>query len=379
MSQTQEKPKNQLVARKKGLQVFLDRMVGKMNEVATSHLDGKTLAALVYTEAARSPDILLCVEENPASVASTVMLAAGVGLDVSGPLGHFYLIPRRMKIDPRNKARNAPKRWTLTYIIGYKGLLELARRSDSIVRMNLGVVYEPELPTNGGGFHWSDEPPECDHPKHWGLEKKDEELVGAYAIAELRGGARVQLFLDRDEIDDRRERAQSDVFWKRDFAAMARKSAARALLNGGLIPLTPALSKALEAETEEVRVVDAEPARERPRLKGDALKRALGMDSDVLEADEIPVDEPTGVDQVEEDEDANLAEPTVLERIAELEKELPSEALEEACGKTGVNSEAELEGQDEKVLEAYVAELEKIHAQITKAPKKTPSKKAPKK
>jgi recombination protein RecT len=364
-------PKNQLSTRKKGLREFLSRMAPEIQQVATRHLDAETLASLVYTEAARVPDILNCVAENPSSVASTVMLAASLGLDVSSPLGHFYLIPRRMKADPRNKGRNAPKRWTLSYIVGYKGLLELARRSDQIVRLNAGVVFDGELPENGGSFHWSDEPPECRHPKHWKLEKNDADLVAAYAIAVLPGGARVQLLLDRDELDDRRSRAQSDTFWRRDFAAMARKSAIRALLNGGLVPLTPALSRALEAETEDrVEVIEVEsvPAPAPRARAADPLRGALGLD--VVDATEDPlenqVEEPLQAAEGEPPSKIQLAELSDLDAILALEDELSSERINTAVKKAKINPEAELEGQDPKKLEAYRKQLEKFFAELEK-------------
>lgn len=356
---------NQLSTRKKGLREFLSRMTPEIQQVATSHLDAETLASLVYTEAARVPDILNCVVENPGSVASTLMLAASLGLDVSSPLGHFYLIPRRMKADPRNKGKNAPKLWSLTSIIGYKGLLELARRSDRIVRLNAGVVFDAELPENGGSFHWSDEPPECLHPKHWKMQKKDSDLVAAYAIAVLPGGSRVQILLDRDELDDRRSRAQSDVFWRRDFAAMARKSAIRALLNGGLVPLTPALSKALEAEAEErLEVIEVEPSAPVRRVRtADPLRGALGLDGSTIEKNQLEENQlEENVDQVQEPSKNRKELPELSEvgMILALEGEASSEDLQKAVKKSKLNVEADLEGQDPRKLQAYRKELERL-------------------
>lgn len=337
---------------KRSLHQFLDRMGGEIGKVVSSHMTAETMAALVYTEAARVPAIFDCLKENPGSVASTVMLAAQLGLDVSGPLGHFYLIPRKMKLDPRDKRRNAPKAMTLTYIIGYKGFLELARRSDDIVRPNSGVVYADELAENGGRFHWKDEPPECDHPRHWGLKRKDADIVGAYALVDLHGGHRIQILLDRDAIDDRRKRAMSDVFWKRDFAAMARKSAIRSLMNGGEVPLTPALQKAVEADlaSDRLNVLDVSELPASPPAV-DPLRAKLGLEQKDPPKEVEPEPEP-------EVKDVDVDALPLLEAIGYLEGQLPEELREEAAKAAKLNPEAELEGQG-KAVEAYRVELKK--------------------
>lgn len=334
---------------KKELHQFLERMGPEIGKVVSSFMTPEAMAALVYTEAARVPAIFDCLKQNPGSVASTIMLASQLGLNVSGPLGHFYLIPRFMKIDPRDKSKNAPKAMTLTYIIGYKGFLELARRSDDIERPNSGVIYKDELPGNGGAFHWKDEPPECDHPHHWGLKRKDAAVVGAYALVDLVGGFRIQVLLDRDAINARRKRAQTDTFWRSDFVAMARKSAIRALMNGGEVPLTPALAAAVQADLQNDRrdVIDADDIPRLPVI--DPLRNALGMDEPPAQPE--PEAEP---EEVDVDVDAL----PLLDAIGFLEGKLDEELREEAEKASGVNLEAEFEGQG-KAPEKYRAELKK--------------------
>ena len=339
MSRTQNQNQNQttsIATRKKGLHTFLARMGPEIQKVATKSLDAETLASLVYTEATRSPEILNALEEAPTTVASTIMLAAQLGLDPSGPLGHFYLIPRRNKVAGTNR-----KRWELGFIIGYKGLCELARRSGQIVRMNAGVVFEDELPENAGRFEWTEEPPECKHPRAFGIDRSTSKLVGAYAVAILPGGERVQVFLEKKEIEDRRKKGGKGFGWKDNYPAMARKSAGRALLNGGLVPLSPALSKAVavenEVESQELHVVEAHQVEEAPARR-DPLRAALQIEDVVEEPEE---EKPIGL----------------IDRILELEGELPSDVLFEFATSVGINPEADLESQDRKLLEAYATKL----------------------
>ncbi len=333
-----------IATRKKGLHNFLQRMAPEIQKVATRSLTAETLASLVYTEATRSPDILNALDEAPETVASTIMLAAQLGLDPSGPLGHFYMIPRRNKIAGTNR-----KRWELGFILGYKGLCELARRSGQIIRMNAGVVFEAEIPENGGGFRWTEEPPDCLHPRAFGIDRTVKKLLGAYAVAILPGGERVQVFLERSEIEARRARGGKGFGWKDNFAAMARKSAIRALLNGGLVPLSPALSKAVAAENEneveELHVVDVQDLEPPTKKKRNPLRAALQIDA--------PEPEPEVLDQ--EDPEP----PELFAKILFLEGRLDAKKLNAIAKGAGLNMEAELESQDSKVLEAYVDALRK--------------------
>ncbi len=331
--------------KKKDLHQYLERMGPEIARVVSRHMTPDKMAAIVYTEAARVPKILDCLQQNPGSVASTIMLAAQLGLDVSGPLGHFYLIPRNMK-DPTDQRR---KVMTLTYIIGYKGFVELANRSPEIKRVNAHCVYSAELPENGGAFHWKDEPPECDHPRAYSIDRSDDELVGAYAVVELHTGARIQLFLEREEIGRRQKRAQTQKFWDSDYAAMCRKTALRALLNGGLVPLTTELAVAIDSELthERLNVIDAEPPR--PRV-ADPLRGRLGL---TPEPKPEPEPEPTATAEPERVDVDSLP---LLEGIAYLEGLLDTAEVMAAGDAADVNPEADLEGQGEK-LKAYYTEL----------------------
>lgn len=239
--------------------------------VLPKHLTPERMVQIVAVEAARNPKLREC---TPTTLASCVMLASELGLEPSGPLGHAYLIPRR------NRGQ-----MECTLLLGYKGMCELARRSGQIARISADVVYRSEV--EAGAFSATREPPEIHHAWTPGLVREDGAIVAAYAVAVLSDGSRVQVLLDRDQIEARRKRAQSrdDGPWGTDYPAMARKSALRALLTGGLVPLSAEVAARIEAddpaEPEPGPVVTQAPK------PSNALADALGLLEPPAEA---PVD-----------------------------------------------------------------------------------------
>ncbi len=219
------------------------------------------MGMVLMAEGARNPKLHEC---TPTSFAMCVQLAGQLGLEPTGPLGHFYLIPRR------NQGT-----MECTALIGYKGLLELARRSGQIVRINANVVYRDEI--TSGLFVASIEPPEISHKLSLDeINRTDDAIVAAYCVAELRDGGKAQVVLTRQDIERRREQSQgansSYSPWRTDFPAMARKSAIRALLNGGTVPLSAETQRALwddpDHKQQPVEITQAEMA--------DGLKQQLG-------------------------------------------------------------------------------------------------------
>jgi len=189
---------------------------------------------ILLAEGARNPKLAEC---TPISFAQSVQLAGQLGLEPSGPLGHFYLIPRRLK-----------GVMTCTAIVGYKGLLELARRSGELVQVIAGVVYADEIEIEN--FTFEHVPPSIVHKGSLPTaERKTSDIVAAYCIAYLKDGGKAMIVLPRVEIERRGKQSQTwgkDFGpWSSDYAAMARKTAIRALLNGGTVPMGEALVKAM--------------------------------------------------------------------------------------------------------------------------------------
>jgi recombination protein RecT len=181
----------------------LAALVGSLkNEIARAlprHLNADRMARIVTTALRTTPKLGEC---TPASFAGCVMSLAQLGLEPNTPLQHAYLIPRE------NRKRGIVE---CTLIIGYQGMIELARRSGQIDDIYAEVVYP------GDHFHWQrGTDPRVDHVPSLADDRTAGKLTHVYGVAFIRGAAR-------------QGAGSSYSPWATDYTAMARKSAVRAL------------------------------------------------------------------------------------------------------------------------------------------------------
>jgi recombination protein RecT len=273
---------------------LVTKMQDKIAAVLPKHLTPERMVQIVLVEGNRNPKLREC---TPGSLAASVMLASELGLEPSGPLGKFYLIPRKMAVKGPD-GRTIPGKFEMqcTPLVGYKGLAELAYRTGELARLNAGVVYTAELAS--GAFTATLEPPEIRHAfTPHPFNRDDDEIALAYATAETKDGARAQVILTRSQIEDRRARSQASGSgpWVTDYAAQCRKTALRALLTGGLVPLSAEarLARALEAEHED-NIARLMPPEERADVD---LSPLIGLVPDPADEDviDVPTDDPAAV------------------------------------------------------------------------------------
>lgn len=232
-------------------------IIAKTRDILGDDAAAARMARCVLLEAAKppaypgAPTLRDC---DPLSVLRVVMDAAALRL-YPGPLQHCHLIPRKGKGGVEAQM-----------LIGYRGLLELARRSGEIESITAQVVYRDEVAA--GLWEATHEPPTVTHRVALeDVDRSDGALVAAYCVVRLHGGGRVQRVLTRDEIDARRAKAgrggQSPYSpWSTSYPEMARKSAIRALLTSGLVPMSEGVVQAIRDDAErEIEHVDADEPR----------------------------------------------------------------------------------------------------------------------
>jgi len=208
-----------LVTREGGISLFIEQMQPRLAEVATEHMTPERMLKLFAAAASATPKIEECTVE---SLAVSLLLASQLGLEPASPLGHLYLVPYGK---------------TCTPIIGYKGMLELIRRTGEVKRINAQVFYRQEV--ESGAINLSIEPPSVTH-EFTGEPYSVDDVAGSYCIVETKDGAKYMEICTRAEIDARRSRsaASSTGPWETDFRAMARKCAVRKLFGGGTVPIS---------------------------------------------------------------------------------------------------------------------------------------------
>ncbi len=241
----------------------------------------KQLIANTLTEPKRQARFVAAITSavgvNPAlqecdskSVISGALLGESLGLSPSPQLGQYYLVPFKQK-EKRDRNGNIlePECTKATFIIGYKGMLQLAMRSGYYKKIVVLELKKGELT----GFDPLEETIECSL-----IEDPDEReaapTVGYYAMFEYQNGFRKAIYwtqnkmmrhadhyskafsakeyerLLRGEIPEK-ELWKYSSFWYTSFDDMAKKTMLRQLLSHWGM-LSTDMQEAFEADGEPI-------------------------------------------------------------------------------------------------------------------------------
>ena len=206
-----------------------DGAQAKLAEVATKYMTAGDLVRLTLVAASRQPDLMKC---SQTSILRALMDAATLGIMPGGTMGRGYLVPRKNKVNGTLEACFDP---------GYRGLIDVARRSGKVKKFDAKVVYAGDLFEYEEGTNQT-----LRHVPNLEAGKRGD-VVAAYAIAKLEDGEPQIEVLTRADIDKIRNSsaAKGGGPWLTWFEEMARKSAARRLCKW--LPYDPMLEKAMEA------------------------------------------------------------------------------------------------------------------------------------
>jgi len=182
------------------------------------HLNAKKMARVVITAITRSPKLLDCTS---ASIMQAVLEASSLGLMPDGVLGHGYIIPFKD---------------TAVFIPGYRGMLDMARRSGEIAWVQARPVYENDDFSYTYGME-----PSLQHTAARAVGKKPGELIAVYAVAKFKIGEHQFEVMHKDEIEDIRRQSRAgdkkDAPWHTHYEPMAIKSVIRRLCK--YLPMNP--------------------------------------------------------------------------------------------------------------------------------------------
>lgn len=192
----------------------------QMTMALPRHLSADRMLRIAMTSIRRTPKLLAC---NQQSLLGAVMQAAQLGLEPDGVLGMAYLVPFKDEVQ---------------LIPGYKGLIDIARRSGQLSTISARCVYAKDQFEYNYGLH--------EELKHIPTRDSDPgEVVAAYAIAKLKDGGTQMEVMERWQIEEirKRSRAAEDGPWVTDFPEMARKTAVRRLCK--MLPASVELARAV--------------------------------------------------------------------------------------------------------------------------------------
>ena len=200
----------------------IDRQAGELARVLPPSMDADRFARLVLTAVRSTPQLILAfgTPQGEQSVLFAAMASASIGLEPNTPTQQAWLVPRKDH-----------GTWECRLWIGYRGLLTLVRRSDTVKELVAGVVREND------DFAWSREL-DRDTLSHRPADGDRGKATHVYSIARLLNGGVQFSVLTRSEVEARR--ASSDSWtnqksrpfspWVKWPDSMWMKSAVRSLV-----------------------------------------------------------------------------------------------------------------------------------------------------
>ena len=216
-------PKKDLAAMKPAEKVahLLESRKDSIAAMLPRHLNAERLLKVAQIAATTTPALLEC--EIP-SLISAIGQCAQMGLEPNTVLGHAYLVPFNAKKGDR---------WTksVQVIVGYKGLIDLARRSGHIISIAAHEVREKDLFELEYGLE--------EKLRHVPSMQDRGDIIGFYAVAHLKDGGHAFDFLPVSEVNTIRDGTQSKGKygpWKDHYVEMGKKTAVRRLAK--MLPLS---------------------------------------------------------------------------------------------------------------------------------------------
>lgn len=188
----------------------------KIKEIVPSHLTPERLIKVAMMACQKTPKLLECTKE---SFLLSVMQCAELGLEPSGTLGGVYLIPYGN---------------TCQMILGYRGMIALARRSGEVRNIIAVPVFKGEeyvaTRTNGEvTVHHIQNPDASSEPDN---------LRGVYVIANLTEGGIQFDYMSKADIEKIRKRSKSanNGPWVTDYVEMSKKTVIRRIFK--MLPMS---------------------------------------------------------------------------------------------------------------------------------------------
>lgn len=211
------------------------------------HLTADRLIRIATTELRKNPKLAQC---TPQSFVGAVVQCAQLGLEPGNALGHVYIVPFMNRVKRGNQ-------WVselvATTILGYRGMIDLARRSGQIESIEAWPVYLGDRFECVLGLD-----PNLIHAPDWenaGRTNADN-LRFVYAVAKLKDGGKQFAVMARAEVMAIRDRtfaknkvnpAEYDGPWRTDFEQMALKTVVRRLFKMLPVSIEQQIADALAA------------------------------------------------------------------------------------------------------------------------------------
>ncbi len=213
-----------------------------VNQLMNSMLDGEKLRSRfdellgkrapqfissVVSMVNADPNMQMAFYEAPMTVIQSALKAASFDLPIDQNLGYAYIVP--FKNSKKNEDGTHTKKMEATFILGWKGMHQLALRTGAYKTINVVDIREGEL----RGYNRLTEEVDI-------VFEEDEEqretlpIVGYLGYYRLVNGAEKTIYMTVKQIENHEKKYRKGQYqgkgWRDDFDAMARKTVYRRLI-----------------------------------------------------------------------------------------------------------------------------------------------------
>lgn len=218
------------------------KMKQQMALAMPKHMTADRMMRIALTEVRKVPALGQC---NIESFMGAIMQCAQLGLEPGSALGHAYLLPFG-----NGKAKDGKSNCQL--IIGYRGMIDLARRSGQIVSLTARTVHENDT------FKYEFGLEETMH--HVPADGDRGKMTHVYAVAKLKGGGVQFDVMSRVDVDKVRStsKAGANGPWVTHFEEMAKKTVIRRLFK--YLPVSIEIQQAVTLDERAEAGIDQDNA-----------------------------------------------------------------------------------------------------------------------
>lgn len=230
-------PVHQQIAADAGMSTvkkFFESQKPTLLAVLPKHVSADRMLKLALGAMRTTPKLHQCTIE---SLFGALVQCSQLGLEPNTPLGHAYLIPFKSEVQ---------------IVFGYKGLLDLARRSGQIVSIAAHEVCE----NDHFEFEYGLDEKLSHRPA---MLKPRGDVVAFYAVAKFSGGGHAFEVMSVSQVEAIRDSAQNYKFahdksktvWGQHFVEMGRKTVLRRLMKYLPVSIELATAVALDSKAED--------------------------------------------------------------------------------------------------------------------------------
>lgn len=222
VAQTQSPQKNTIIS-----YLSNESFKNQIKSALPKHMNPDRMIRIAMTEVRKTPKLQEC---NPISFMGAIIQCSQLGLEPGNNLGHAYLLPYGKECQ---------------LIIGYRGMIDLARRSGQIIKLIAQDVYENDFFEYEFGL--------SEKLRHIPAKENRGKLISFYALAQLKDGGNQFEVMSKQEIDSIMTQSKSSKFgpWQTHYTEMGKKTVIRRLFK--YLPVSIELTQAVTLDEQADR------------------------------------------------------------------------------------------------------------------------------